>query len=151
MLLDTVTRRKSREGFVFTNILPKVSRIELKHINSDQYEQITGPSHSEGKEIQAWRKRRGRNYRDGSTITTLALPASLPLHLLLLCPFCFSLCYSVCSPLPISLYAIDGKPLIRTRAFALVLEAEVEQGYLLSSFFPQRVPGASVEFQIVIQ
>lgn len=60
--LDTVTRHKSREGFVFTNMLPKVSRIELKHINSNQYEQITGPSHSEGTEIQAWRKRRGRNY-----------------------------------------------------------------------------------------
>lgn len=106
-----------------------------------QKEQKSRPGGSEGEET----------IKGGNTITTLALPSSLPLHLLLLCPFFFSLCYSICSSLPIFLYAIEGKPLICTRAFALVLEAEVEQDCLLSSFFPQLVPVASVEFQIVIQ
>lgn len=105
-----------------------------------QKEQKSRPGGSEGEET----------IEDGNTITTLALPASLPLHLLLLCPFPFSLRYSICSSLLIFLYAIEGKPLICARAFALVLEAEVEQDYLLSSFFPQLVPSVSVEFQIVI-
>ena len=61
-LLCKVTRGKIRGGFVFTNVLPKLSWISLKNINYRPRPQITGPIKNRT-EIQVWRKKRGRMRR----------------------------------------------------------------------------------------
>ena len=44
---------------------------------------------------------------------------------------------------------MEGKAFICPRTFACVLEAELEQGYLLSPSFLPTVPSVSVDFKIV--
>ena len=86
---------------------------------------------------------KGKNCRGWKHRHNPLLTASLPFLCVVLFPFPLQLTRS---SLPIFLYAIEGKPLICTRAFAWALEAELEQNCLLASAFPQPCH-VSAEFQ----
>ena len=122
-LLCKVTRGKIQGGFVFTNILPKVSCTSLKNLNYRS--RATDHGSQPLKKEQKFRcgGRKGEACAEGGNTgvtSPLLLPSpSRPCSI----SFFLSLRVSTCSSLPVLLYAMEGKSLICSRAFAPVLQA----------------------------